>query len=826
MRHLMWWLVVVMVGSVSAASIAEAADPPRTLSPYVVLGLRRAKLKNLSFVHSGLVGANNQSGGSPEGGRSLDGVRFGRRVFMANGTAAVGSTVRLGVGSSIWDAYANTLLAPDATIRNAGPMSYAIPLITTLPPLPAFAPNTTDLRVLVGETAILPPGPHGKVLVMNRATLILQGGTYDLKDLLVSKHAKVLVYGPITLNIAGKLRISDVSAFGPASNTLGAQDLQVNVGGKSVRFGASANVTMYLYAPNAYLAFSRTVTAKGQFIANILSTDHSATLSHPVCGDGAVDAGEACDDGNTTSCDGCSATCDLESCGDGTLCAGTGEQCDDGNTAGCDGCSPTCQTEFCGDGVVCPSEGESCDPPQCGVCGPTCTAGPTCGDGILDATCGESCDDGNALSCDNCSATCQPESCGDGIVCASQGEQCDPPAGGGVCPSCTSTCQDGPSCGNGVIDAACGETCDDGNSNPCDGCTGCQIDTCGDGTVCAALGEQCDDSNATACDGCTSCKLDRCGDGTLCASQGEQCDDSNIAPCDGCSATCKTESCGDGVVCASLGETCDDANANDCDGCSSCHIDTCGDGLVCPILGEQCDPPDFMTCDPACHLGTGVPTYCTLSQDTYGAVGGRANDPVTGLITNNPSVLPLTVAAIGDLSLTVQDQASLQCFLPTSGAPDLICTGLSPCGPDEVIDACSNPPILDPAGGFTSSGGQGSGELGGEAIALNLSVRLSDLGATAPNLKDFVLQGAFCVLDGGLPHYFLVDPDIADGTRTVGDLLLLANQALRDNTAFGPADPITRQEIAEALHNVSDAFDGCRQLCSPSGAFIDEDGAF
>ena len=32
----------------------------------------------------------------------------------------------------------------------------------------------------------------------------------------------------------------------------------------------------------------------------------------PVCGDGVVDPGETCDDGNTLPCDGCSATCQIE----------------------------------------------------------------------------------------------------------------------------------------------------------------------------------------------------------------------------------------------------------------------------------------------------------------------------------------------------------------------------------------------------------------------------------------------------------------------------------------------------------------------------------
>ena len=100
----------------------------------------------------------------------------------------------------------------------------------------------------------------------------------------------------------------------------------------------------------------------------------STFVSQPACGDGILDPGEACDDGNTAPSDGCSATCEDEHCGDGI--EQTDETCDDGNTVSDDGCSATCQDESCGDGIVQTSEG---------------------------------CDDGNTASGDGCSATCTLE---------------------------------------------------------------------------------------------------------------------------------------------------------------------------------------------------------------------------------------------------------------------------------------------------------------------------------------------------------------------------------------------------------------------------------
>lgn len=74
-----------------------------------------------------------------------------------------------------------------------------------------------------------------------------------------------------------------------------------------------------------------------------------APASAASCGNGAVEAGEQCDDGNNASGDGCSQSCQTESasgpsCGNGDV--EPGEQCDDGNTVSGDGCSQSCQSEI------------------------------------------------------------------------------------------------------------------------------------------------------------------------------------------------------------------------------------------------------------------------------------------------------------------------------------------------------------------------------------------------------------------------------------------------------------------------------------------------
>ena len=91
-----------------------------------------------------------------------------------------------------------------------------------------------------------------------------------------------------------------------------------------------------------------------------------------VCGDGAPQGTEICDDGgDTMDCDG---DCTRPSCGDGYHNPAAGEACDDG------GDSATCNAD--------------------------CTL-VRCGDGIVNEAAGETCDDSNVEHLDDCSPTCQ-----------------------------------------------------------------------------------------------------------------------------------------------------------------------------------------------------------------------------------------------------------------------------------------------------------------------------------------------------------------------------------------------------------------------------------
>lgn len=125
-----------------------------------------------------------------------------------------------------------------------------------------------------------------------------------------------------------------------------------------------------------------------------------------LCGNGATDPGEECDDGGQVGGDGCDESCVSEVCGNGVTQLAAGEECDDANTVLDDGCDAACQLE-CGNGALNP--GEECDDgneTSGDGCSDACLA-EICGNDRLDA--GEACDDGNTVSGDGCDASCAVE---------------------------------------------------------------------------------------------------------------------------------------------------------------------------------------------------------------------------------------------------------------------------------------------------------------------------------------------------------------------------------------------------------------------------------
>ena len=169
------------------------------------------------------------------------------------------------------------------------------------------------------------------------------------------------------------------------------------------------------------------------------STAASSSSGGQQCGNGVLELGEECDDGNNVDGDTCEQDCSEPFCGNHIT--DPGETCDDGNTIDGDGCESDCTAPGCGNGAVDP--GEDCDDGNTvngDGCDNNCTTS-GCGNGVVGG--GEACDDGNTVNGDGCDNNCTATACGNGI-CSTGETQC---SCGADCPTPANTC---PACGCGV----------------------------------------------------------------------------------------------------------------------------------------------------------------------------------------------------------------------------------------------------------------------------------------------------------------------------------------------------------------------------------------
>lgn len=334
------------------------------------------------------------------------------------------------------------------------------------------------------------------------------------------------------------------------------------------------------------------------------------------CGDGKLDPGEECDDGNRIDGDGCSANCSKEGssaakCGNGIVEAG--EECDDGNVVDNDGCSSSCKRE---DG---------------------------CGNGVLDP--GEECDDGNRVDTDACRNNCKNpdfaakpgfrnEVCDACVV-----NNCDARAMSlqvsvaALCPTDDTACRE-------VLECTTRSRCVGVNASTSCYCGDAPqgIHDCGDPSIGADPNGVCKDvyTSVAKASGhrekdivshfydretaygranlvslcfsrfCTEACLSYCGDGIT--EGAEECDDGNDTDEGWCGAGCKQKPlnvCGNGIL--EIGEECDDGNTLDGDACTadcknpevasrpSLYNESCGRCVV-----RHCDAKTFgLTVSPA-----------------------------------------------------------------------------------------------------------------------------------------------------------------------------------------------------------------------------------
>ncbi len=422
-----------------------------------------------------------------------------------------------------------------------------------------------------------------------------------------------------------------------------------------------------------------------------ITDDHAVdklSIQTGVCGNGAVDDGEECDDSNTADGDCCSASCQFES--SGSSCGDTGSECVVQDT--CDGAGSCTDNGFVSSGTSCgDATDDECTNPDtcdgagacqdnhetsgtaCGDAGTECTVQDTCdGSGACTdngfvssgTSCGDATDDEctNPDTCDGAGA-CQDNHETSGTACGDAGTECtvqDTCDGSGACTD-NGFATSGTACGDAGTECTVQDTCngsgactDNGFATSGTACgdagTECTVqDTCNGSGACTdngfensgtSCGDATDDecTDPDTCDGAGSCQDNHAGSGTACGDAGTECTVQDT--CDGSGACTDNGFESSGTSC---GDATDDecTDPDTCDGNGACQDNHAGSGTACGDAGTECTVQDTCDGDGACTdngfvtagaaCGDGSDTDCDNPDTCDGAGACQVNNETAGV---------------------------------------------------------------------------------------------------------------------------------------------------------------------------------------------------
>jgi hypothetical protein len=168
----------------------------------------------------------------------------------------------------------------------------------------------------------LPPGSYQSVVVHAGCALTLSEGVFNVYELIVYSDAELNIAGTVALNAESKLQIGDRSVVGLISDP---NHFKVYTNQQSqVRIGVDTAFTGHIAAPFAEVVVSPNASFDGCIHSNRVVVEPGAFLagdsfgySNAICGNGVVEPGELCDDGNSDNSDDCLSSCVPATCDDG-----------------------------------------------------------------------------------------------------------------------------------------------------------------------------------------------------------------------------------------------------------------------------------------------------------------------------------------------------------------------------------------------------------------------------------------------------------------------------------------------------------------------------
>lgn len=254
-----WGLSVVWGGG----GVHAQSAPPSSPFDYVVFGMDSVTLGPHVRVEAGEVGAN------------LGILSLGAGSRVIGGASAFEIRVRPGARAR----RINCLFIHGSKefCRNVD-----IPLSSEALPLVQPIPGVLEIRVPRGTFSIpVDAGHYGRIRVERHATLLLEGGSYDARQLILEPNARLSCQTDCQISLSERVRLGARSAVRTA-NVDPTPVLQINVlgGQRGVPFatGARSRVSGIVYAPTGTVRLGPGGRYQGTFIGRDVVVRSGARL--------------------------------------------------------------------------------------------------------------------------------------------------------------------------------------------------------------------------------------------------------------------------------------------------------------------------------------------------------------------------------------------------------------------------------------------------------------------------------------------------------------------------------------------------------------------
>ena len=219
-----------------------------------------------------------------------------RPYSMALGNV-YGTKLELGADSKI---YGNVDASYECTLNEraymAGDLQYGNPcdeqnnvvatskkkvsLVKPVVVLPEISAGIENLQVEIDESKMVSPGSYGALYVNTRAKVTFTSGSYVFQSLFTEPDVEFkfdMTSGPITISVAGDVRLGDRSTFAIEGGS--PSEILWNVGGESIDMGTDGRYFGNIIAPNASVRVASRSHLVGSVYANKFMLKPQSTIS-------------------------------------------------------------------------------------------------------------------------------------------------------------------------------------------------------------------------------------------------------------------------------------------------------------------------------------------------------------------------------------------------------------------------------------------------------------------------------------------------------------------------------------------------------------------